>query len=147
MNPREQYLPILVEKKEMTIMEVADLVDPERKGYKEWYEFAALLTSGYAEWSITKSNWDTSQAHLVAKELFLLLIGNRYKDYGFDVGYEGEPEDTIRGLFFYPSAKAYLYLNEQDEIKSQNRKNLGIAVAVACLSSFLSAVFTTWLSK
>lgn len=137
-----QILISLTESKECSISQIAEMLPRKFNNHKDWYDVAFLITGGYAEWSIAKTNWDTTQVHLVAKELFLLHVGNKYRDFGYDVGYEDEPETSQANVFFYPSTKSYLHIQKSREERNANAVNLAIAVTAAFLSAFLTAVFT-----
>jgi hypothetical protein len=132
------------EQREVSIEEASYWIDAVHENHKDWYPIAYLLTHGYLEWSIRSggANWDTTQCHLVAKEIFLLFIGNEYNKYGYEVGYEDPPEKSRENLYFYPSPKAFQYFKEQKQKRNDVRNTLYIGILIACITSFLTALFT-----
>ncbi len=139
-----QLLEKFTEKRETSIVEASQWIKVVHEDHKDWYPIAYLLTHGYLEWSIKSdgTNWNTTQCHLVAKEIFLLFIGNEYPKYGYDIGYEYSPEESRKDLYFYPSPKAFQYFNEQKQKRNDVRNTLFVGIFIACITSFLTALFT-----
>ena len=148
----------ILEKREITIDQLSQLVHKELGDHRDYYEVAALITGGYLEcttyrqgarktfegasaidreqiWLSQLKEWD------VALTIYSMTLGPGQHKYQ-NVIYNNPPNILDEKIF--PTAKAFLHFNTERQKRKDQIITLVIGVTVGIVTALTTYLMTSW---